>query len=96
MSTPAPRGQRLGIAMEEKQHYFGSKAAKYALGIHRGPLPQDDGEGVAIEHVETANTISLEKREKTRAERARRHWARFWCCYIFWSLIFLAVFLPVL
>ncbi|KAB8217215.1 hypothetical protein BDV33DRAFT_232948 [Aspergillus novoparasiticus] len=81
--------------MEEKQHYLGSKAAKYALGIHRGPLPQDDGEGVAIEHVETANTISLEKREKTRAERARRHWARFWCCYIFWSLIFLAVFLPV-
>ncbi|KAE8339569.1 hypothetical protein BDV24DRAFT_176039 [Aspergillus arachidicola] len=81
--------------MEEKQHYLGSKAAKYALGIHRGPLPQDDGEGVAIEHVETANTISLEKKEKTRAERARRHWARFWCCYIFWSLIFLAVFLPV-
>ncbi|PIG79322.1 hypothetical protein AARAC_004232 [Aspergillus arachidicola] len=45
--------------MEEKQHYLGSKAAKYALGIHRGPLPQDDGEGVAIEHVETANTISF-------------------------------------
>ncbi|KNG84320.1 hypothetical protein ANOM_008319 [Aspergillus nomiae NRRL 13137] len=45
--------------MEEKQHYLGSKAAKYALGVHRGPLPQDDGDGCTIEHVETANTISI-------------------------------------
>ncbi|KAE8380168.1 hypothetical protein BDV26DRAFT_257817 [Aspergillus bertholletiae] len=81
--------------MEEKQSYLGSKAAKYALGTHRGPLPPDDGDGCTIEHIETANTISLEKKEKTRAERARRHWARFWCCYIFWSFIFLIVFLPI-
>lgn len=81
--------------MEEKKSYLGSKAAKYALGIHRGPLPQGDDEGYTIEHVETANTITLEKKERTRAERARRHWARFWCCYIFWSIIFLAIFLPI-
>jgi hypothetical protein len=80
--------------MEEKHSYLSSKAAKYALGIHRGPLPQGNGDDYGIEHVETANT--LEKKEKTRAERARKHWARFWCCYIFWSIIFLAIFLPIL
>ncbi|KAB8072660.1 hypothetical protein BDV29DRAFT_202211 [Aspergillus leporis] len=79
--------------MEEKHSYLSSKAAKYALGIHRGPLPQGNGDDYGIEHVETANT--LEKKEKTRAERARKHWARFWCCYIFWSIIFLAIFLPI-
>jgi hypothetical protein len=25
-----------------------------------------------------------------------RHWRRFWCCYLLGSIIFLAVFLPVL
>ncbi|KAE8352046.1 hypothetical protein BDV28DRAFT_158219 [Aspergillus coremiiformis] len=73
--------------MEEKRSYLSSKAAKYALGIHRGTLFQVDDEGYLIDHVET--------KERTQAEQAGRHCARFWCCYIFWSIIFLAVFLPI-
>ncbi|GKZ91678.1 hypothetical protein AnigIFM63604_009571 [Aspergillus niger] len=78
--------------MDEKQTYLASKEAKYALGTHRGPLPT---EGLEIEHVETANSISLEPVKRTRSQTLRRHWARFWCCYAFWGIIFLAIFLPI-
>ena len=79
--------------MDEKKTYLTSKEAKYALGIHRGPLPT---EGLEIEHVETAHSISLEPVKRTRSQTLRRHWARFWCCYAFWGIIFLAIFLPIL
>ncbi|KAH1305382.1 hypothetical protein KXX17_000996 [Aspergillus fumigatus] len=79
--------------MEEKPSYLSAKGAKYALGIHRGPLPPANGDGVEIEHVETA--LSLEKKQRTKKEAIRRHWARFWCCYVFFSIIFLAIILPV-
>ncbi|RHZ62932.1 hypothetical protein CDV55_107267 [Aspergillus turcosus] len=79
--------------MEEKPSYLSAKGAKYALGIHRGPLPPANGDGGEIEHVETA--LSLEKRQRTKKEAFRRHWARFWCCYIFFSIISLAIILPV-
>lgn len=73
--------------MAEKDS-FTSKAAKYALGLHRGP---PDGE------TELDKTHSLETGEKkTPMQKARKHWARFWCCYCFWSVIFLAIFLPIL
>ncbi|GKZ67680.1 hypothetical protein AnigIFM50267_002167 [Aspergillus niger] len=78
--------------MDEKKTYLASKEAKYALGTHRGPLPT---EGLEIEHVETANSISLEPVKRTRSQTLRRHWARFWCCYAFWGIIFLAIFLPI-
>ncbi|KAF7183961.1 hypothetical protein CNMCM7691_004451 [Aspergillus felis] len=79
--------------MEETPSYLSAKGAKYALGIHRGPLPPANGDGGEIEHVETA--LSLEKKERTKKEAMRRHWARFWCCYMFFSIIFLAIMLPV-
>ncbi|RHZ45668.1 DUF3712 domain-containing protein [Aspergillus thermomutatus] len=79
--------------MEEKPSYLSAAGAKYALGIHRGPLPPANGDGCEIEHVETA--LSLEKKQRTKKEAIRRHWARFWCCYIFFSIIFLAIILPV-
>ncbi|GIJ88016.1 hypothetical protein Asppvi_006932 [Aspergillus pseudoviridinutans] len=79
--------------MEEKPSYLSAKGAKYALGIHRGPLPPANGDGGEIEHVETA--LSLERKERTKKEAMRRHWARFWCCYMFFSIIFLAIMLPV-
>ncbi|GES61230.1 hypothetical protein ATEIFO6365_0006068900 [Aspergillus terreus] len=78
--------------MAEKASYLTSQAAKYALGVHRGPL---DSEGHGAEHVEKADAVELETGQKTRAQKLRRHWGRFWCCYCFWSLIFLAIFLPI-
>jgi hypothetical protein len=81
---------------EEKpsSSYLSLKGAKYALGIHRGPLPPANGDGGEVEHVGTG--LSLEKKQTTKKEAIRRHWARFWCCYIFFNIIFLAIFLPVL
>ncbi|RAH40654.1 DUF3712 domain-containing protein [Aspergillus brunneoviolaceus CBS 621.78] len=69
-----------------------SDDAKYALGTHRGPLPS---EGVDNEHLEKTRSISLEPGKRTRAQRLRRHWGRFWCCYVFGSIIFLTIFLPI-
>ncbi|KAI9934378.1 hypothetical protein ASPWEDRAFT_38053 [Aspergillus wentii DTO 134E9] len=83
--------------MEEKptSPSLPAKAAKYVLGTHRGPLPSQEGNGVPLEEVETADTITLEKVQRTKTQNLRRHWARFWCCYTFFSIIFLAIFLPI-
>ncbi|PLN84722.1 hypothetical protein BDW42DRAFT_199218 [Aspergillus taichungensis] len=73
-------------------------AAKYTLGLHRGPLPPPNATGddlEALEHVETAKTITLEKIQRTPTQKLARHWKRFWCCYLFWNVIFLAIFLPI-
>ncbi|PYH95895.1 hypothetical protein BO71DRAFT_439950 [Aspergillus ellipticus CBS 707.79] len=69
------------------------KDAKYAIGLHRGPLPAD---GADLEHIETADTISLlPNAKRTRSQNFRRHWTRFWCCYAFFGIISLAIFLPI-
>ncbi|KAI9040718.1 DUF3712 domain-containing protein [Aspergillus affinis] len=60
--------------MDEK-NYLASKDAKNAVGIHRGPLPEN-GEGYDLEHIETADTITLEKVKRTPTQNLRRHWAR--------------------
>ena len=78
----------------EKPAYLSSEAAKFALGIHRGPMPKellDDGD-----ELEKVDTLQLETIRRTPTQEVRRHWARFWCCYMFWSVIFLAIFLPIL
>ena len=90
---------KMGKAKEwaEKPAYLSSAAAKHALGIHRGPLPPKESvDGSDLEHIETTDTITLETIKRTPTENLRRHWARFWCCYVFWSIIFLAIFLPIL
>lgn len=83
----------------ETAHHLRDKAAKYTLGLHRGPLPPPNATGddlEALEHVETAKTITLEKIQRTPTQKLARHWKRFWCCYLFWNVIFLAIFLPIL
>jgi hypothetical protein len=83
--------------MAETPAYLKSKAAKYTLGIHRGPLPAEDLDPEDdAQHIEDAKGISLERTPSTRTEKAMKHWKRFWCCYCLANLIFLAVILPVL
>ncbi|RAL09221.1 DUF3712 domain-containing protein [Aspergillus homomorphus CBS 101889] len=69
-----------------------SKDAKYALGTQRGPLPLE-GDDVGL--IEKSKSTSLEAGMGTRAQRFRRHWGRFWCCYALGGVIFLAIFLPI-
>ncbi|KAL4955776.1 hypothetical protein BDW69DRAFT_192970 [Aspergillus filifer] len=49
-------------------------------------------EGADIEHVEA---VAVGDEKPTRRTRVKRHFARFWCCYLLGSIVFLAVFLPV-
>jgi hypothetical protein len=78
------------------------KTARYTLGVHRGPFVPNvpdaikDQDSAAFDHVETLRTISSGKVQHTRAQKVRRHWKRFWCCYSFFGIILLAVFLPIL
>ncbi|KAL2870926.1 DUF3712 domain-containing protein [Aspergillus lucknowensis] len=72
-----------------------SADSQNVLGSYRGPLAGSDTE---IEHIESVpGDLSLvdEPKKKTKKERFRRHCARFWCCYLFWNIIFLAIFLPI-
>lgn len=83
--------------MAETPAYLKSKAAKYTLGIHRGPLPAEDLDpDDDPQHIEDAKAISLERTPSTRTEKVMKHWKRFWCCYCLANLIFLAIILPVL
>lgn len=83
--------------MAETPAYLKSKAAKYALGVHRGPLPQEDLDpDAASEHLEETKTITLERTPTTATQTVVKHWKRFWCCYCFANVIFLAIFLPIL
>ncbi|KAL4747227.1 hypothetical protein BDW72DRAFT_206646 [Aspergillus terricola var. indicus] len=54
------------------------------------------GKGTEIEHVEAlASGGSFEKGKRRKRQRLKRHFARFWCCYLLGGTIFLAIFLPV-
>lgn len=77
--------------------YLSSDNARYTLGIHRGPLiSKNVDEGSQLAQVESAGGMSLETRKLKKREKLQRHWKRFWCLHLFVTIIFLAIFLPVL
>jgi hypothetical protein len=83
--------------MSDRPAYLSSDDAKYSLGIHRGPLfSKNVDEGSKLAQVESAGGLSLATRELNRKEKFARHWKRFWCLHLFVTIIFLAIFLPVL
>ncbi|KAL4977180.1 hypothetical protein BDW66DRAFT_150283 [Aspergillus desertorum] len=54
------------------------------------------GKGTKIEHVEALTEGGqLEKEKPGKRQRLKRHFARFWCCYLLGGIVFLAIFLPV-
>lgn len=76
--------------------------ARYTLGIYRVPFISDavdakvNDDSAAFDHVETTSSISSGKIQRPRMQMFRHHWKRFWCCYSFFAMIFLAIFLPIL
>ncbi|KAH8425140.1 DUF3712 domain-containing protein [Aspergillus melleus] len=75
---------------------------KHVLGANRGDMdPSAKSKDVektkkfvdgSSEHVEAVHdTEKLGKRQQ-----AKRHFRRFWCCYLLAAIIFLAIFLPIL
>jgi hypothetical protein len=82
---------------DDRPAYLSSNDAKYSLGIHRGPLiSKNVDEGSQLAQVESAGGLSLETRKLKASEKFQRHWKRFWCLHLFVTIIFLAIFLPVL
>ncbi|KAL4810914.1 hypothetical protein BDV18DRAFT_3421 [Aspergillus unguis] len=73
-----------------------TKAAdKKTLGFQRGPLPSSDADIERIENVPGDVSLVEPKLKQKRTRRLKRHFARFWLCYCFWNVIFLAIFLPI-
>ena len=87
----------MGKTTDDRPSYLSSDEAKYSLGVHRGPLPAKGvDESSQLEQVGSAGGLSLETRQLKRSEKLKRHWKRFWCCYLVGNVIFLAIFLPIL
>ncbi|KAL2813886.1 hypothetical protein BJX63DRAFT_442762 [Aspergillus granulosus] len=75
--------------------YKARMAEKRAIGANRGELDKGSkaaGTGAEIEHVEA---VAVGEEKPKRRQRIKRHFARFWCCYLLGSIVFLAIFLPV-
>ncbi|GAB1213865.1 hypothetical protein ATERTT37_003018 [Aspergillus terreus] len=66
------------------------KETKYVLGTNRGPLTESDEEKQAASAPAGDALTAPGKKQKFR-----RHWARFWCCYLVGAIVFLAIFLPI-
>lgn len=80
----------VGDAYKARQAEKQAAAAKASGSVVKG-------KGAEIEHVEAlASGGSLEKGKPGKRQRLKRHFARFWCCYLLAGTIFLATFLPVL
>lgn len=76
------------------------ESQKYVVGVNRGdmkPPAEKDAKaankflGASSEHIETVEPEKIDKRQKVK-----RHFRRFWCCYLMAAIIFLAIFLPIL
>lgn len=65
--------------------------SKNVLGAFRGPVAGGD---VDVERIEDVSLVEPPVKQK-KSRQLRRHFARFWCCYLFWNVIFLAIFLPI-
>jgi hypothetical protein len=48
---------------------------------------------VSIEHVER---LSIPPTPLTKKQKLKKHWKRFWFCYLVGGFVFLAIFLPLL
>ena len=78
---------------------------KYVIGANRNLTKGSKLNGNKHDKDLEADTEHVENLEKEappagKTKQARlkiqRHWKRFWCCYLIASIIFLAIFLPVL
>jgi hypothetical protein len=80
------------------------KEHKYVVGF--SSMPQypaatlaakgSKNKGIDIEHVETVEKPSEKENKKSRVQKVKLHYRRFWCCYLVGGIIFLAIFLPLL
>ncbi|KAL5334492.1 hypothetical protein BJX70DRAFT_17187 [Aspergillus crustosus] len=82
-------------SLVEKKGEPAKAGSRNILGTLRGIIP---GTGADIERLDSEpGEVSLvdPKIKQKKSQRFRRHCARFWCCYVFWNVIFLAILLPI-
>ncbi|KAL1850049.1 hypothetical protein Plec18170_007146 [Paecilomyces lecythidis] len=92
MSSPEKDNNRVDV----KPSYAKDKASKYVIGANRGPLapPSGDQESdiAGAEYIEAADGAST----KTKGKKVKRHFRRFWFCYVLLAIILAAILLPIL
>ncbi|GAD98918.1 conserved hypothetical protein [Paecilomyces variotii No. 5] len=82
--------------VEVKPSHAKDKESKYVIGANRGPLapPSGDQESdiARAEYVEAADSASTQ----TKGKKIKRHFRRFWFCYVLLAIILAAILLPIL
>ena len=56
-------------------------------------FPDGSKKDVGFEHLETVKSAESKPSKK---EKLKRHFKRFWLCYLIAGIVFLAIFLPLL
>ncbi|KAL4922905.1 hypothetical protein BDW62DRAFT_4605 [Aspergillus aurantiobrunneus] len=82
-------------SLVEKKGGAAKAGSKNVLGSLRGPIAGSDADIERIEGVPGEVSLVEPPLKQKRIQRVRRHFARFWLCYCFWNVIFLAIFLPI-
>ena len=78
-------------------HWLGKD--RYIIGASRNlSTGSENSIKSDFEHVERLETGDSQLGSKFRRSRVKvqKHWLRFWCCYVLASVVFLAIFLPIL
>lgn len=63
------------------------------------PAARAKAAGVFLEHVEKTTSPGTNfgsHPQLSRSQKIKKHYKRFWCCYLLSLVIFLAAFLPIL
>lgn len=80
------------------------KEQKYVVGFRHMPqypaatlaAKESKQKGTDTEHIENVENAPETHNKETRMQKVKKHYRRFWCCYLVGSIIFLAIFLPLL
>lgn len=97
----SPRSFKLHEGHYDPEHQvgherYGESSSKTKEGVFNSEprMTKANGKkGVELEHLESVHD---KKAKMTRKEKLRRHWKRYWICYLIGGIIFSAIFLPLL
>ncbi|KAJ9388412.1 hypothetical protein DTO063F5_2743 [Paecilomyces variotii] len=81
---------------DDSKAYMKDKESKYVIGANRGPLAatlgDKESEVAGAAYVEGADGTSTHAKGK----KIKRHFRRFWFCYVLLAIILAAILLPIL
>jgi hypothetical protein len=95
-----PTAAQIGSYLRSNMRY-GKEGGSTVIGSSRNLGSKKTPEALSddVKHVESLGALEKSKSPRSlKSFRAnvQKHWRRFWCCYLVATIIFLAIFLPVL